>query len=72
MIRIPVLDAPLLRKLAEWDSAGDPVCSFYLDVDSREFPAMQDVRLRARALAHEFRRGAEALPKRAARSKCAR
>ncbi len=62
------LDRSLLRKLADWDSAGAPITSLYLTVDGRRFPRKTDYQVRLDELLREARTSAEALDRDGARS----
>lgn len=62
------LDATLLRKLAEWETAGVPITTLYLGVDGRVLPRKSDYEVRLDELLRRARSDAEALGREAARS----
>jgi peptide subunit release factor 1 (eRF1) len=62
------LDRGLLRTLAEWDPAGLPVTSMYLDVDGRRFPRKGDYELRLDDLIRRGRMQARGFGRDVARS----
>lgn len=62
------LDGGLLRKLAEWDTAGAPITSLYLTVDGRRFPRKSDYRIHLDELLRRARSRAQTLDRDAVRS----
>lgn len=62
------LDRTLLRKLAEWETAGVPITSVYLTVDGRRFPRRSDYEVRMDELLRRARSDAERLGRQALRS----
>ncbi|HEX6230716.1 MAG TPA: Vms1/Ankzf1 family peptidyl-tRNA hydrolase [Actinomycetota bacterium] len=53
------LDHTLLRKLAEWETAGVPITSVYVTVDGRRFPRKSDYEVRLDELLRRARSEAE-------------
>lgn len=62
------LDHSLLRKLAEWETAGLPITSVYLTVDGRRLPRRSDYVVRLDELLRRARSDAEGLGREAVRS----
>lgn len=67
---MPPPDRELLRKLADWPTAGLPVTSLYVDADGRRRPRRADVERQAGSLLRKALEGAEGLDEEGHRLAC--
>jgi peptide chain release factor subunit 1 len=67
---VPPPDRELLRKLADWPTAGVPVTSLYVDADGRRHPRRADVERQAESLLRKALDAAGALKGEGHRSAC--
>ncbi len=57
------LDGELLRRLAEWDTKGGPVSSFYMNVDGKWYPRKHELMVKGEDLTRELEQQAGSLDK---------